>query len=417
MKLLPVCIRNDWLYENTRRQKFREMGPKDVLSISKKTFKTVPLLAIATAGMSKGLATQGISLLNYSMQILKQAHTGIANVGKNKDCSFYQEIDFNKLEKLAEMVDAHPELPYAKLWLVTDADLPVVNRGILLYSRTEAVRFVEMYNSLEDYTQSDFYKYKGISIQIKDSDLPIFEEELLNYLKVRENRLWSQLIKMPEVLDEHFTDELVTSEDSEPAIIQINFPEAVSQKALEKYFPGTLKCLVTEEEKKQAVASKDKLQSTAIYEALASYADEWTDSETEDDSIEESVVYGDEIIDSEPEDNESTEEEKYEQKTAAGKEKPISYLHRNRGEVVATRTTTVSAQPDLTPQARGNLTKESATQSSSIDSDLYPQAGGGLVKKSALAQSMSKGVFKTKEKATPSDELARAPDSDSTFKY
>lgn len=92
MKLIRVYIRNDWLYENTSRQKFREMGPKDALSISKKTLKTVPLLAIASAGMSKGMATQGISLINYSMQILKQAHTGIGNVGKIKIVLFMKQL-------------------------------------------------------------------------------------------------------------------------------------------------------------------------------------------------------------------------------------------------------------------------------------------------------------------------------------
>lgn len=302
------------------------------------------------------------------------------------------------------MVDAHPELPYAKLWLVTDIDLPVINRGVLFYSKTEALKFVEMYDSLSDYVRSDFYKYKGVSIQIQETALPIFEKELLDYLKVRENRFWSQLIKTTEVLDEHFTDEAVCLEGSEVEIIQINFPEAVSQREVEKYFPQTLKCRVTEEDKKQLAANKDKFQSTAVYDELASYADEWSDSETEvDDSTEE-----------------FSEVEEYEQDTAAGKEKPISYLYRHsdREEVVPCKPTTAFPQTDsrdLASQAGGKLTKESAAQSSSVDSDLYSEAGGTLTKKSALAQSMSKGVFKTKEKAAPSDELAK--DSDITYEY
>jgi hypothetical protein len=415
MKLLRVYIRNDWLYENTSRQKFREMGPKDALSISTKTLKTVPLLAIASAGMSKGMATQGLSLINYSMQILKQAHTGIGNVGKNKDCSFYEEINLSKQTKLAEMVDAHPELPYAKLWLVTDTDLPVINRGILFYSKTEALKFVEMYDTLNDYIRSDFYKYKGISIQLKETDLPIFEEELLDYLKVRENRFWSQLIKTAEVLDEHFTGEAVSLEDSEVEIVQINFPEAVSQRDVEKYFPETLKCRVTEEDKKQFVAHKDKFQSTAVYDELAGYADEWSDSETDD--------YGSDYADYESSSEEFSEVDEYEQETTAskdkGKGKQISYLNRHREEVIFSKTTTtVSAQsdsPNLAPQAGGKLTRESAAQYSTIDSDLNPEAGGTLTKKSALAQSMSKGVFKTKEKAAPSDELVK--DSVITCEY
>ncbi|WP_157066460.1 hypothetical protein [Legionella drozanskii] len=419
MKLIQVYVRNDWLQQNTNRQKFREVEPKDVLSISAKVLKAAPLLTIATAGMSKGMLTQSMSLLNFSMHILKQAHTGIGNVGKNKGCSFYEDIDLLKQKKLAGTLDGHPELPYAKLWLATDEDSSVIETGVLFYSKTEAAKFAEMYSSLDKYTQSGFYKYKGISVQIKEDDLPTFEKEMLDYLKVRENRLWSQLIQTQAVSGEHFianyTDEYVaTTELSETSVIQIDFPETVSQKELEKYFPETLKSLVKEEEKKLSSANIAEFESTNVYEALVQNVEELSDSELEDSEIEvdEFSGYGAEL-----EEVESASEE-YEKETEKGKEKPKSYLNKNKEEVVSPTTTSAqSASSGLSSQAEGQLIKESSFQSSSVDSDINPQASGKLSKKSPLVQSMSEGIFKTKEKEAKTDELTPDSESDATLKH
>lgn len=251
MKILMIYARNDWLVENTTRQRFREITPKDYMPNSLKVLTAAPLLGLATVGMSNGMHLEGTVLYNTSMHILKEMHNGIGNAGKN-NCRFIEPIDMTKQARLGAEASASPELPFSKIWLVTDeqneekAIEQKITRGVLFHSRAEAEEFNSMYDNLEHYTESPFYERSAVeSIVVKESDLDIVEHNIVTFLEQRENWLLDEVIVRDNITMADFEILDLIDEDGSRIIqegsplVRIEFPSAVSTNDYSKYFAET----------------------------------------------------------------------------------------------------------------------------------------------------------------------------------
>ncbi|WP_454780769.1 hypothetical protein [Legionella sp. WA2022007384] len=248
MKILEIYRTNEWLTENTRRQRFRDLTKNDFIESTKKVLKAVPILTIAGAGFSKGLQENSIGLTYMSLHILKEVHNGIGYSGKYNECEFYEPID-RTTQRFQKDAAADLASPFVKLWLVTDDEEvkgAEITRGVLFHSHTEAIKFQKMYPSLEAYTQSSFYKAPAqIVCQITENTLPVFDEELDNFLANQKS--YGILAGTPEITARNFRfvrlyegkpENLVIGSDGSN-LIEIDFPEAVSKKDYNKYFPKT----------------------------------------------------------------------------------------------------------------------------------------------------------------------------------
>ncbi|WP_133138719.1 hypothetical protein [Legionella genomosp. 1] len=236
MKIMEVYVRKDWINTNTSRRRYRQSDFQDSFSMLTKSAKAVPAFLLAGAGMSRNLPNQSMSLSNYAMHTLKEVHNGIGNVGKNKDCRFNTLVEVSGQNELRKAVDLHGALPYSRVYIVTDDDVTEdeLDRGVVFHSKTEAIKFSEMYKDLDDYRQSSLYKEPvGISVTINKKDMGIFLKEMTNFIDKR-NRSWRADVT---VIPEINVDSFDLSSDDDNYII--DFPVDITKKEFKKYFKGT----------------------------------------------------------------------------------------------------------------------------------------------------------------------------------
>ncbi|WP_454783741.1 hypothetical protein [Legionella sp. WA2024007413] len=400
MKILEIYRTNEWLTDNTRRQKFREMTKNDFIDSTKKVLKAVPILTIAGAGFSKGLQENSIGLTNLSLHILKEVHNGIGYSGKFNECEFYEPID---LTTQRFQRDAASDLasPFVKLWLVTDDEEvkgPEITRGVLFHSHTEAIKFQEMYPSLEAYTQSSFYKAPNqIVCLITENTLPVFDEELDNFL-ANQGKSYGILAGRPEITARNFRfirlyegqpENLVIGSDGSN-LIEIDFPEAVSKKDYNKYFPRTAEQSRVEDVT-QLVNSNLKMIEEEVAELELSNDEEEShqrrDEREKVDELKSTEYY--EFLAEESETTDLTQNEESEHKS----EKKTQKKNDSDAE-----------KEDISDEMNREPT------ASKTSSDLPEEKKAPLTKSSSpLARSMKKGVFKTLEKeAVDSDKKAES---------
>lgn len=410
MKIKDVYVRKEWLYENTTRQKYRDLTPSDYVASTKKVLKGVPLLVLVGAGLSKGhvLATQSIGLLNYSQHSFKEIHNGITNAGRNVDCRFYEPIDMSTQSELKNLATTHLALPYTKLWLVTDdseAQEEEISKGVLFHSKSEAEKFEETYKGLDDYIHSSFYKKPSqIPFDISSNDLDTFRSEMQNYLDLKKPSISGISERIVE--EEHFLISFIYGEEPDNFLtcpdgghlVEIAFPDAVSEKDYKEYFPETeqarLRLIaetlandwskITEKEKEEEMGNE--LSNTDFYEQLAR---EYENFDLESDN-----------------EFETSSEYEGSETTLKGKEKE-RLKHSDDSdaeeEILVEPDEYAGEGIDHSQDNPGNNTEQ-------LLEDLKPIASGKVTTISAvaLAGSMSKGVFRNKVAKSEEDGLTDA---------
>lgn len=301
MKIVEMYLRNDWIIENTTRQRFKKMNVEDYISSSLKLLKAAPILGFAGVGMSNGMHEESRVLFNAHTHILKEMHNGIGNAGKN-NCRFIEPIDRLNEARMHNEVSGDLNLPYSRVWVVTDdecAEQDHMEKGVIFHSKTEAQKFATMYNNLEEFTESKFYKPSDVaSIEIKESDYEIFEEELAIFLQQRKHWLFDEIILRDDIdetdfkisyLYEEDPDDLLVQDNSR--IIEIEFPAAVSKEEYAKYF------IKTNEAKEQLLAEAISTMEEGDYTPVdEEEVREKIDEEIHEETVTEEVVDEDLIV-------------------------------------------------------------------------------------------------------------------------
>jgi len=249
MKIIPVFLTERFVTENTERQRYREIETDDYLISSKQVITALPLLALAGLGMGHGGSRrQAFELSNYGMHIAKQWHNGIARPGKRENCQFYDAIDREEHTQTPPMLS-----PLRPFYLVTDnseAEKTQLSKGVIFYNESEAKKFAEDYASLGAYQQSSYYhKPEALSLMTTEKDYPRFEAELSRFLDRHNASFTVQVTTFRRELNEnHFLASYLTEDDGETELIaqngtrilSIDFPEEITNKELQLYFPKTL---------------------------------------------------------------------------------------------------------------------------------------------------------------------------------